>query len=163
MIGPFAGFVEVVLWVLVAFAVGALIFYFAKEPRAPKRGPKRSSKEAPEVLFGLDVREESLPKDIAGSALALLSQGKVTEALSLLYRGTLARWVHGSKVSVEASWTEADCLARARSRMTPERFEIFRRLTGHWCRSAYAHRSPSADALEGLCQEWRQAFGGEAP
>ena len=155
-----AGFLEIFLWVAVAFAVGAVIYYFSKDLRAPPRAPARTAEKAPEVLFGLDVREESLPADVAGSALALLREGRVTEALSLLYRGTLARLVHGGKVTVEASWTEADCLAEARPRMTPERYEVFRRLTGHWCRSAYAHRSPAPEALEGLCQEWRQVFGG---
>ncbi len=158
-----ASFLEVFLWFAVALAVGGLIYYFAKDRRPPRRAPPRRSKEVPEVLFGLDVREESLPADIAGSALVLLADGKITEALSLLYRGTLARLVQGGSLEAEASWTEADCLAQARPQMTSERFEIFRRLTAHWCRSAYAHRSPPTEGLERLCQEWRQAFGSSTP
>lgn len=157
-----ATFLEVFLWLALAFAVAGLVYYFSKDARAPRPSAEKRPEKAPEVLFGLDVREESLPRDIASSALALLAEGKVTEALSLLYRGTLARWLQGGEVPVQASWTEADCLAQAQPRMTPERFEIFRRLTSFWCRSAYGHRHPSVQDLEGLCQEWARAFQGRA-
>ena len=155
-----SGVFEILLWVVVALLLAGLIYYFARDARLPAgRRTRRTETKAPEVLFGLDVREESLPSDIAGAVLEMLKEGRVTEALSLLYRGTLARLVHREQMTVEASWTEADCLAQARPHLSPERFEVFKRLTGDWCRSAYAHRPPEPAALEELCREWGQAFG----
>ena len=157
-----AAFLEVFLWLAFAVAFVGLLLYFSKESRASKPPPQGEPEKVPEVLFGLDVREESLPRDLGAAALSLLGEGKVTEALSLLYRGTLARWLQGGTVTVEASWTEADCLAQAQPRMTPERFEVFRRLTKYWCRSAYGRRPPPVADLEALCRQWRQVFEGEA-
>src|SRR5690606_23907779 len=57
---------------------------------------------APAALFGMDVRPETLPEDVAAAAAALAREGRVREALSLLYRGALSRLVHGHQVRLQA-------------------------------------------------------------
>ncbi len=112
----------------------------------------------PDDLFGLDIRPGSLPKDIAGAALALWRAGDRRAAMSLLYRGALARLVHERGLEVPPGATEGDCLHAAEPVLDAEGRGYFRALTLAWQALAYAHE----DSVEGeaLCEGWRRHFGG---
>ncbi|MBS1784960.1 MAG: hypothetical protein JST24_05995 [Acidobacteria bacterium] len=112
----------------------------------------------PDDLFGLDIRPGSLPKDIPGTALALWREGERRAALSLLYRGALARLVHERGLEVSPGATEGDCLRAASPVLDTEGVGYFRGLTFAWQALAYAH-ADSADG-EALCEGWRRHFGG---
>jgi len=112
---------------------------------------------APEVLFGLDVRPESLPDDLAGVAAALARQDPIA-ALSLLYRGALATLIHRDRLTVEQGDTEGDCVRRVERERPPPLGAYFRRLVGAWTAAAYGHRLPADDTLVALCHEWPQHF-----
>jgi hypothetical protein len=114
--------------------------------------------EAPEALAGLDIRPESLPPDVPGTARRLFAEGQARAALALLYRGALAELVHRRGLEIPASATEGDCLAAARPRLEPEAGDTFTRLTQTWQRLAYNGEIPEAPAFEALCQAWPTAF-----
>ena len=138
--------------VILAAALG--IFWFLWR-FAFSRGKGESAHQPdalPEDLFGLDVRPGSLPKDVGGAALALWQQGQRREALSLLYRGALARLIHARGMEVSKGSTEGDCLRVALPLLAAEPGGYFRNLTLAWQRQAYAHLEPSSG--EQLCLDW---------
>lgn len=97
----------------------------------------------PTVMFGLDIRKESLPDDIAGEARRLLQKGNLLTALSLLYRGSLAALVHDYGIDIKESDTEGDCLHHAESHTSLTTFTYFKALTQAWQSTVYAHRPPT--------------------
>lgn len=112
--------------------------------------------ETPASLFGLDLRPESLPRDVEAAALGLLREGRHRAALALLYRASLSRLVGGYGLEVPRGATEGDCLRLAVKVLAPEASAYFTDLTGAWQGAAYAHRPP-ADG-EALCRRWSATF-----
>jgi len=139
-----------------AILAGAFILYHvARQVRL--RGRARGARERPDFLFGLDVRPESLPDDVAGAAEALVRQGAVREALSLLYRASLVRFIEEG-VEFLRSDTEGDCLRRAERAARPTRRAYFERLVSAWRLLAYGHRSIAPSEAIAFAQEWRRHF-----
>ena len=58
----------------------------------------------------MELAPEKLPPDVAAAAAALAREGRLREALGLLYRGTLSELVHRRGVQLLASHTEGDVL-----------------------------------------------------
>jgi hypothetical protein len=107
----FAKIIEYALWVLLFLALLSLyltrhqwLYLFSAEK------DKKEEYQAPDILFGMDVREESLPDDIIGAAKLLWQQQKARESLSLLYRGALVHLLNKEKLALENSHTEGDIL-----------------------------------------------------
>ena len=114
--------------------------------------------QPPQQLFGLDIRPESLPADIATAARALWQQGEARAALSLLYRGALSRLAAGGSLVLKTSDTEGDCL-RAVMRVSDNNTSgYFARLTQAWQMVAYAARPPAVLEGEQLCAEFDAHF-----
>ncbi|HPY40423.1 MAG TPA: DUF4129 domain-containing protein, partial [Thiolinea sp.] len=121
--------------------------------------PSRKKAKAittPDVLFGLDIRPESLPEDIAGTARKLWEAGHAREALSLLYRGALVILTHEEQLEIHASHTEGDILKLAKPTTAAERYDYLRTLTKLWQTIAYAHRTPTDAQVEPLLANWDQ-------
>jgi hypothetical protein len=110
----------------------------------------------PEVMFGLDVRPESLPPDVAAAARALLSRGDGRAALSLLFRAALVRLLE-LRVTLHSSDTEGDCERRVKKQQ-PNIAGYFSELVSAWQMVAYAHRMPSNETIESLIVGWSRAF-----
>ena len=117
---------------------------------------------APAALFGMDVRPETLPEDVAAAAAALAREGRVREALSLLYRGALSRLVHGHQVRLQASDTEGDCLRRVGEQLDRPTHHYFARLVRAWRQTAYGRAPARADEVTLLCSEWSRHFAPKA-
>jgi hypothetical protein len=113
----------------------------------------------PETLFGLAVAPESLPPDLAAAARDLVAQGKLREALSLLYRGALSALVHRHSVRLAEGDTEGDCTRAARSALPPASARYFERLVAVWQATAYAARLPHSGVAIDLADEWPAHFG----
>ena len=147
-------------WLIIVAAVAGVAWFLWRFLLQPRSGWRLADEraDAPEDLFGLDIRPGSLPKDVAGAALALWRSGERRAALSLLYRGALARLVHERGLEVAAGATEGDCLRAASPVLDAEAGGYFRGLTGAWQALAYAHQEPSDG--EALCAGWRRHFGG---
>ena len=153
---------EFLLWTLLVL----LILYIAHRYPAwsrflPRNRRLRAPDAAPEHVAGLDVRPESLPEDIAGTALELARRGDARAALGLLYRASIAQLLHAHGLPLRASHTEGEILAlTALERPEAGFLAYFARLTRAWQAQAYGHHTP--DDVAGLCRDWRTAFSAEA-
>ncbi len=147
------------LWVLLAIVIFVLIIYRDYWLAFFQGGVQQAEKKAkPEILFGMDIRPESLPSDIAAAARQFWQQGQQREALSLLYRGSLMRLVNQDEVELEDSHTEGDVIKLSRRVLHKQREVYLEKLTHVWQRAAYAHRFPDDGDAEYLFQHWGNAF-----
>ena len=106
------------------------------------------------VVMGMQVTAESLPKDIPARVLALWREGKHHEALALLYRGTISKVIDASRVDIQESDTEGDCLRRVVAAGNGAHPGYFRGLTETWMKLAYAGMVPADSDIVTLCNEW---------
>lgn len=143
------------LWLAVLVGIILLIVYRQRilALLTPARKHK-STLQQPDVLFGLDIRPESLPDDIAATARQLWQQGKAREALSLLYRGALMLLTREEDIRIHDSHTEGDILRLAKTHLTEGRFAYLQAITRHWQAIAYAHRLPDSTAVIPLLEGW---------
>lgn len=144
------------LWVLLVVVIIWLVLNRARLLRWLRGTQAEVAYIAPQKLFGLDLRPESLPADIAGEALRLWRAGEARAALSLLYRGALVRLIEREGVELRESDTEGDCLRLVMRRAGHDKAAFFGRLTAAWEGVAYAARAP-VDG-EALCQQWPAHF-----
>jgi len=111
----------------------------------------------------LDVRPQSLPEDIAAVSWQLWREGRVGEALSLLYRGALSRLIHRDALPIGASTTEGECLVLARDRLEAARLRYLTRLVHAREASTYGGRALSPVMGEALCQGFASQFDRAEP
>ncbi|MEL4170318.1 MULTISPECIES: DUF4129 domain-containing protein [unclassified Pseudomonas] len=157
-----AALIQVLLWACLAGAIVWLVWHYRDRFQAlpSRRATKRPPPErpAPVQMFGLDIREESLPEDVAASAEQLWSTAP-REALGLLYRALLSRLHHEFGVALKAADTEGQVLHRVEQLQQEHLLAFSRLLTLHWQNVAYGHRPPSPDLQQELCDGWRGLFG----
>jgi hypothetical protein len=139
-------------WAAGAAAIGFALYYLARYLRL--RGFGRARQTRPDFLFGLDVRPRSLPDDIAGTAQSLARAGRLREALSLLYRAALVRFMDEG-IEFLAGDTEGDCLKRVDAAAVVPRRSYFRRIVALWQPLAYGHLAVDAGEVEALALEWQ--------
>jgi hypothetical protein len=133
---------------------GALIAYalwWAARMLPRFRGPPPEPYRPPAALFGMDLAPEKLPIDVGAAAAALAREGKLREALGLLYRGALSELVHKRGVQLLASHTEGEAVRLAK-------VPYFGALVDAWRQCAYARRMPRAADVERLANDYRGAF-----
>jgi hypothetical protein len=147
------------VWLLGALAVALLAVRLRGwwRERADLALPRASS--APTHVRDLDIRPQTLPPDIGAAALALWRDGKLREALSLLYRGALSRLVHGHAVPIRASSTEGDCLLLASPALAASSLAYLELLITAWQRAVYAERPPSDEQMRLLCATFDARLG----
>jgi hypothetical protein len=144
---------EVLLWGLaIAAALYALWFLARMLPRG--REPAPEPYRPPPALFGMDLAPETLPPDVAAAAAALAREGRLREALSLLYRGALSDLIHKRGVQLLPSHTEAEVLSLSGTDV----HAYLEALIGAWRLSAYARRDPARADIEQLAQGYQAAF-----
>jgi hypothetical protein len=160
--GALATLIEIVLWGIVIGAIGLLIWRYrdwlqAFVSRRPTLNIK-ATRPLPQQAFGLDLKPESLPSDIATSAESLW-QTHPREALGLLYRALLSRLLHDFNIALKAADTEGQVLQHVEQLQRPALLAYSKDLTGHWQNMAYGHRLPPAQVQQELCNGWRLLFG----
>jgi hypothetical protein len=131
-----------------------LVGYIARAVRAHGLPRREEPFVAPTHVRDLDIRPETLPADIGGTARDLWDRGEQRAALALLYRGLLSRLVHVHRVAIRDSSTEGDCLLLASRQLTPSRLDYVSRLIGAWQRSVYGHEIVASDAVHALCDHF---------
>ncbi len=151
-----------VAWLAVAAIAVWLIAKLVRSLR--ERAPRDSAPgwRPPEALFGLALEPGTLPDDVAGAARGLARDGRLREALSLLYRGALSVLVHRDRVPLREADTEGDCLRAARGALDADAAAYFGRLIAAWVAGAYAGRLPGIDDAEVLARDWAAHFGTRA-
>lgn len=122
----------------------------------------RVRKRRPDFLFGMDVRPESLPRDVSAAAEALALEGRARAALSLLYRGSLVRFLDEG-IEFQHGDTEGDCTRRVDKAVSGNRRAYFRRLVASWQALAYGHRAVATADVVSLAREWRSSFPPDLP
>jgi hypothetical protein len=147
-------------WVAAALALGFVLYYLARYLRVHRFA--NLAQRRPDFLFGLDVRAESLPEDVAGTAESLARESRLREALSLLYRGALVRFMDAG-IEFRHGDTEGDCMRRVEAAERTGRKAYFRALVDAWQSLAYGHRVVEAAAVAELARGWREQFGAAAP
>jgi hypothetical protein len=141
---------EVLMW-LGAGALLAYAIWWAARMLPRLNAPKPEPYRPPAALFGMDLAPEKLPSDVAAAAIALAREGKLREALGLLYRGALSELVHKRGVQLLSSHTEGEAVRLAR-------LPYFAVLVDVWLQCAYAKRIPPATDVERLANDYRSAF-----
>ena len=160
----FAIIFEFALWI--AIAIGLILLYYYRDRWMHLfQGGKKAKKDeyqAPEVMFGMDVRPESLPSNIIGTSRQLWFEGKHRESLSLLYRGALIRLINQEEVQLENSYTEGDVLKHSAKKLDKnngiQKLAYLKQLTQQWQSIAYAHRIPEEDTMQDLFAHWNTDF-----
>ncbi|MDF3844188.1 DUF4129 domain-containing protein [Pseudomonas citronellolis] len=156
---------QTLLWAALIAAVVLLLWRYREWLRlfATRLGlPQKAPREAPAVLFGLELAPESLPEDVASTAERLWDE-QPRAALGLLYRALLSRLLHDYRVPLRDSSTEGEVLGQVEGLQHPELDSYARELTGHWQALAYGHRPPPGELRQALCDGWRRLFGPGAP
>ena len=154
-----AKIIEYALWILLFIAV--LMLFLTRHQWLHLFSAVKDKKEeyqAPDILFGMDVREKSLPNDIIGEAKSLWLQQKARESLSLLYRGALVHLLNKEKLPLENSHTEGDILKLSKKTLADNKQYYLSQLTAQWQLIAYAHRVPQEDTMDWLFTHWQQDF-----
>lgn len=154
---------EVMLWCTVIALIGWLVYRYRHilSTWVALTEPKKSAPPSAEILFGLDLREESLPADVPAQVLVLWSAGKVREALGLLYRASLSKLINQYQFEFYDGHTERECAAIVIASPHTHLHAYMRGLTETWTRLAYAHREPSEAQVQQLCALWPQVFSAE--
>jgi hypothetical protein len=155
-VGLIIGAIVLVAWLLWRYAA-PLRFHFSSS-HVPKLATE---------VGGLDIREESLPEDVAGAVRALWQQGQQRAALALLYRATLSRLVSRQSLTLHQGDTEGECLAHARNAHAAGKLDhaslaLADQATTLWLNAAYGARWPAGDTVSALCGSWQAHFDREA-
>ena len=149
---------RIIAWILAVALIAWLLFLVSRRLGWFKGLATRRSGYKPDVLFGLDLRPESLPDDIPAAARAQLAAGDLRAALSLLYRGALRCLIHEREVEVSAGDTEGECVRSVKRALAGAPAEYFNRLVDAWRRLAYGGRPPDAPTATALVDEWARHF-----
>lgn len=145
-------------WIVGGLALALVLYLLARYVRL--RGLGAGQAERPDFLFGLDVRPESLPADVAAAAAALAKEGRTREALSLLYRGALVRFLDQGMELLRGD-TEGDCLRKVERNARDTTRLYFRRLVTAWQSLAYGHRTVGTEAVVELASDWGREFAAD--
>ncbi len=153
---------EYALWIVLLIII-ALIVKYRHHFKMGWRKKKTITGKKPATLFGLDVRQESLPDNVAEEAMRLYQEQQFRESMALLYRASLAFWVNNYHFNLKNGATEGDCVVWAEqlsmeSKDHQSQVTFFSHLTHAWQITAYAHRYVNESEMQQLCDNWSQHF-----
>jgi hypothetical protein len=142
---------EVLLWIAAAALLAYALWWAARMMPRFGRAALAEPYRPPAALFGMELAPETLPPDVGAAAAALAREGRLREALSLLYRGALSELVHKRSVRLLPSHTEGEAVRMAG-------LPYFASLVQAWQQCAYARRIPAAAEVERLANDFKAAF-----
>ena len=155
---PLADILRVLLWAVVIALLLWTLWYYRHWLATLPSGHQRLKKPVTHVA-GLDIRQASLPSNLAECILAALDRGDAREALSLLYRATLSRLAGKGDIPMLAGATESEVLQRCRELHEDKTgVAILATLTPLWISTAWAHRPPPEQQIRLLLQQWSGHF-----
>ncbi len=148
-----------IAWIAGSLLVLFLLYLIARH--IGFNGWRRGSGHTPlDMLFGLDVRPESLPDDVPGTARQRLALGDTRGAVSLLYRGALVSLIQDGRIDIGRGDTELECVARVQRAYGGEvvKAGYFGRMVAVWQRVAYAREPVLAHDVTPLIDQWAAHF-----
>ncbi|BFM51138.1 DUF4129 domain-containing protein [Marinomonas sp. THO17] len=155
-----SAYIEFILWAL-AFLLIIYILYRYRQLIKDSETTADENKEpdtVPNVMFGLDVREQSIPENVAAAVHALWIKQEYRDAMSLLYRSTLAGLIHYHQLDFSDSDTEGECLRKVKEKSEDGLDQFFTSLTALWQSLAYGHQLPEESAVRELCEQWDEVL-----
>ena len=157
-IGAAAQLLRLAAYAALAYGLVIAIRFLLERWRERDMRPGQISRAPPpQTIFGLDVRPEALPANLAQLA-AEAAAIDPRLALSLLYRGALVTLIHRDRMRIEHGDTEADCVRRVQASRPHDTAAYFARLVAAWSQCAYGHRPPQSGEVTELCAQWPQHF-----
>lgn len=156
---------RVAIWTIGAVIAALLVVVIIRAWHRGAGGEAKTGVDtaAPDRVRHYDIRPDSLPPDVGGTAWAQWQAGDLRGALVLLYRGALSRLVHGHAVPIRGSSTEGECKAMAERHLGDERSDYFARVTHARLQASYAGRWPTSDEVRELCQLFDMRLRPKAP
>jgi uncharacterized protein DUF4129 len=154
---------RVLVWVAVAALAGVLVIYLTRTVRNHRAASDEDTFVAPTHVRDLDIRPESLPKDVGVAARLLWDRGAHRMALALLYRGMLSQLAHVYAVPIRDSSTEGDCLVLATKHLPAERLEYASQVVRVWQRFVYGGQDTPAATVYGLCDQFASSLDHASP
>lgn len=155
---------EVLLWLIVIsltlYFIYRLLNYLDVISPINKQTTK-TTQAAPDVLFGLDVRKESIPSDVIKQTMLLWEKDQHREAIGLLYRSTLSLLIHKFLFEFYHSYTEQECSNIVQKSENKLLREFVSQITFIWQQVAYAHSIPLEQEVKSLCQKWSEVSDNE--
>ncbi|MGV3517530.1 DUF4129 domain-containing protein [Luteitalea sp.] len=148
---------------LVMWGVGAVAVLWLARVVLRARTNRRRQTTADEpvaVHYDAGALASASRPDVGARARVAIDQGRMVEALALLYAGALAAATDRGWLDVHPGDTEAECLSRARGRVPQETDDALRALVRAWQAAAYARRVPSRDQALALCDIYAHHFSG---
>ena len=145
--------VEFALWIFIAVLVIFLVLKY-KHLMGFSIANKKIKHKRPKKIFGLDLEHESLPDKPWLVAKQLVEDEQYREAVSLLYRASLIRYIDQNNVLIKEGFTELECLAQIVQQVSLASQGYIKKLTNTWRGLAYAHEVPSKSVLVDLCDSW---------
>jgi hypothetical protein len=155
----FATTARVLVWVIAILLVGVLGLLIKRLVESRGEGSRAVAFTMPTHVQDLDIRPESLPDDIGGTALQLWERGEHRAALALLYRGLLSRLAHVHRIPIRDSSTEGDCLVLAAERLSLQQAAYATQLIRLWQRAVYGKLDPSAEEFRAVSVAFATALG----
>ncbi len=156
-----AALAGVLQWLAIAVLAGLLLWLLVRLKPGRWLEQRRSGAEKT-LPQDRTQRLPSAPEDALDRVLERAEQawqsGDQRGALSLLYRGALARlWPERRD---QRTRTEGEVLALLRQRSAPdELLSMMQTLTRLWQQSAWAHRLPEDDEFRAIHRRWARHFG----
>ncbi|NVJ60673.1 MAG: DUF4129 domain-containing protein [Gammaproteobacteria bacterium] len=156
--GVFAQLAEFLLWIAVAALIIWLVLKVAALKGIISLPKKRVTSAAPEILFGVELDEKSLPEQPERTAWELWQQQKHRAALSLLLRASIVELVNTYNCEFTDGYTELEC-AEEVDNSTPDSISrYFAQLIHIWRLFAYGHQLPDDQQVKALCDNWRNSL-----
>ncbi|WP_300449133.1 DUF4129 domain-containing protein [Accumulibacter sp.] len=146
---------RVLVWIVAGAGLALAAFFLI---RRRERQAATTPRGGVDFLSGLDLRPGSLPPDVAAAARAALAAGRLTEALSLLYRGALVALIEAHQVEFAPGDSEGDCLSRIAGRLPEAAERCFGEVVEAWRQVAYGRRSLAAPRVAQLVADWERHF-----
>lgn len=152
----FAAIVKAMLWISAIALVMYVLYRLYRNRELFRFGRSKHDGDTfpPEVLFGLDVRETSIPDDLISQILTLWGNGQHREAVGLLYRSTLSVLMHRYSYHFKQGNTEQECADIVSQNDTYQLGGFVFSITRIWQQVAYAHVVPAEHELKSLCDAW---------
>lgn len=147
---------QVIMWIALGLLLIAIARVLLKRTGSDVRMPRV---RPPDVVFGLDVRRESLPDDPASAARALLAAGNARAALALIYRATLSWLLNERALALQPGDTEGIVASKARPLIDDAAFAWFARLLAAWIAVAYGRHEPDGGPLGALIDGFADHVG----
>lgn len=150
--------VEYLLWLSPILLLMFIIYYRKYWIRYLRKSDREKQTHIPDVLLGVEISPDTLPNDVAQSALQLWQHGDERQALSLLFRASLIKIFLERKVNLASGLTERECIDVVKSTVADDLSSYFEMITNCWVKMAYGHVKPEQDVFKQLCLQWGGYF-----